>query len=182
MSRAFCKDIMEWGEFPEYDLLYTDPPWGERMVKFFETQQRKDTGEAPNNGLNLILNKLFTLAATNKPLIVEYGIQGSEIIPRMAQEASHRLFKSIKGIQSNGRPFMVFVFNADISFDPLSKGFDYPYQAVMQTGAKTVFDPFAGIGATAKAVHLAGAEYIGSEINAKRFARLESVVKLHNGN
>jgi hypothetical protein len=173
---------MEWIEFPEYDLLYTDPPWGEGMVKYFETQQRKDTGEAPANGLTLILNKLFTLASTSKPMLVEYGMKGSEIIPRMALEAGHRLFKSIEGIQSNGRPFMIFVFNADITFDPLSKGFDYPYQAVKQTGAKTVFDPFAGIGITAKAVHLAGAEYIGSEINAKRFAKLELIVKLHNGN
>ena len=36
-----------------------------------------------------------------------------------------------------------------------------------------VFDPFAGIGFTAKAVKKAGKIYIGSEINPARFKKLQ---------
>ena len=40
----YNKDIMDWNEFPAYDMIWCDPPWEQRMVKYFETVMKRDSG------------------------------------------------------------------------------------------------------------------------------------------
>ena len=180
MSHAFCKDIMDWDQFPSYDLLYTDPPWGDRMVKFFETTARKQTGSAPTRSAKEILTHLAKLAITNAPLVIEYEIKGWDAVIAIMEAEGHKCTGKIEAVQSMGRPFVILPFNCEISLPEGIKGAQIVTEVVKQIGAKEVFDPFAGIGFTAKAVHDAGAEYIGSEMNSARFAKLEKIVTKHN--
>lgn len=175
-SQAFNRDIMQWENFPNYDLLYTDPPWGNRMVKWFETLEAKDTGVKHENSLERILNHLGSLADKNKPMIVEYAVKDWQFVVEVLEKQGHKLYKKVDGIQSMGRPFVLLVFNVKYDFKDGLKGAEYPHEAVKDLKPRVVFDPFAGIGFTAKAVQSAGADYIGSEINGKRFKQLQAVV------
>jgi hypothetical protein len=179
MSEAHNRDILDWGQFPAYDLLYTDPPWGDRMVKWFNKKQLKDTGVESRHTLDQIMNHLAALADPRKPLVIEYEIKGWGYVVATMREHGHRFAKCVEAMQSMGRPFVILTFNTDMEIDASLKGFALVEDAVKKSGAKTVFDPFAGIGQTAKAVHRAGAEYIGSELNAARFAKLKAVIDAH---
>ena len=69
--------------------------------------------------------------------------------------------------------------DCDVVFEENTNGFDLVTEACIKLNAKTVFDPFAGIGKTAKAVMKAGAEYIGSEYNPQRYKKLKTVMGCH---
>jgi hypothetical protein len=176
MSQALNMDIMEWEKFPTYDLLYTDPPWGLRMVKWFNTQHRKDTGTEPQNTWNDIFHQLASLADPTKPMVIEYQVKDWQEVVRVMVEHGHNFVKKTDGEQSNGRPFVLLHFNCYFDFAPNLKGFDFVRDCVKKLQPKVVFDPFAGLGKTAEAVHQAGSSYIGSEMNPARFKSLQRVV------
>jgi DNA modification methylase len=177
MSQAINKNIMDWTEFPEYDLLYTDPPWGTRMVKWFNGLYAKDTGQAANDTFSDLYNQLAARARLDKPLLIEYQVKGWEEIVEIMMRSGHAFTGKHERLQSMGRPFVILSFNCSVTFGEQTKGFDLVIEAVRQLNAKTVFDPFAGIGKTAEAVIKAGASYIGSEYNPKRFEKLQKVIR-----
>ena len=171
----YNKDIMDWTEFPAYDMIWTDPPWEERMVKLFHTMMRKDGYNPPVNTFVDIINQFAKLSDRSKPIVVEYGMKGYEKVIAIMKSKGHTHYKTIKGIQSMGRPFVLMTFNADIDVNVTRKGGAIIVDTLMARNEHTIFDPFAGIGFTAKAVRSAGKHYIGSELNPKRFAQLQKV-------
>lgn len=176
-SQAILKDILDWGKFPEYDMLWTDPPWETRMLRWFETLQAKQTGTAPQNSLNELIEHLAEKTHRDKPAFVEYGVKGWKRVHDVMQSAGHQAGPVTEGIQTNGRPFFILTYNTDFRFPATGlKGGGYITHAVSQLGAKTVFDPFAGIGFTYKHVRAAGADYIGSEVNPARHIRLAKLM------
>ena len=174
MQRNYNRDILEWKQFPpEYDMIWCDPPWEQRMVKYFETIMKKESGvEKPENTIEDILAKLAKLADPKKLLIIEYSVKGMELVRSTMQRYGHKLHRTHGRTQSNGKPFVVMVFNQAVPISP-EKGFKCVTETLNSLpDVKTVFDPFAGIGLTAKAVQAAGKIYIGSEINPARFEKL----------
>ena len=75
------------------------------------------------------------------------------------------------------RPHMLLSFNTDIVVTNKLSDKSLISHIVTETGAKTVFDPFAGLGFTGSAVEACGANYIGYEMNPARYAKL--ITKLH---
>jgi hypothetical protein len=176
MEKNFNKDIMEWQKFPQYDLIWTDPPWETRMLKFFETMMRKHVGHAPANDLTAIFDKLGSLADPLKPLIIEYSVQGHHKVIEIMEKHGHRLAVKNRMIQSMDREFVILAFNFSDHKFIAGKGFKIITNTLSQIGKSgIVFDPFAGIGNTCKAVKAAGWEYIGSELNPERFKRLQAI-------
>jgi succinate dehydrogenase/fumarate reductase flavoprotein subunit len=176
MSQAINADIMDFEKFPNYDLLYTDPPWGLRMVKWFNTQHRKDTGTEPTNTWNDIFNQLGSLADKTKPMVIEYQVKDAEEVIRVMTTHGHTFVRKTTGAQSNGRPFVLLHFNCHFEFEENLKGFEFVTDCVKKLKPQVVFDPFAGMGKTAQAVQNAGASYIGAEMNPERFKHLQRVV------
>jgi len=175
-NEYFNKDIMEWDVFPEYDLLYTDPPWGVGLVKQFATMQKKQTGTRPQIDFVAIMNKLGDCASKDKPLVIEYAVKGFEYVRDLMVSKGHTFDETHFRIQSMGRPFVIMSFNCNLKLPENVKGFDLIKQTVTSLNAHVVFDPFAGIGNTAKAVRDAGAKYVGSEINPARYKQLIKVL------
>lgn len=175
MIRNYNKDIMEWNEFPPYDIIWTDPPWENGMVKLFQTMLFKDTGKVVQHTIDEILNHFFQIADRNKPIILEYSIRGHEKVLEIAEHQGHRVSSLNKRIQSVNRPFLVIVFNSDVKISEIGKGAQIITNTLKTMEGQVVFDPFAGIGFTAKAVIESGKTYIGSELNAKRYNKLISV-------
>jgi hypothetical protein len=44
MTKNYNKNILDWDVLPQYDLIWTDPPWQDRMVNWFQNKMEKDTG------------------------------------------------------------------------------------------------------------------------------------------
>ena len=176
MNKAYNTDILKIKSFPSnYDIVYTDPPWEQRMVRLFETMIAKDGGARAGNSIEAILNKLGSLSDTSKPLFIEYGMKGYGLVEEIMKHNGHKLNETQILMQSMGRPFVVMSFNTDFIIDSKLKGFNIVKHTVIGTGAKLVVDPFAGIGQTAKAVIKSGANYVGYELNPKRYERLKKV-------
>lgn len=159
-------------KFPEYDIYYTDPPWEQRMVKFFQTQLNKDTGKLVDNTIDDILIKMAKLSNKNKPVFIEYSIKGTSRVIDIFTKYGHKYHATTQARYDNDRPFHVITFNTDINI-PKDIGMkELVMYCVKETKAKVVFDSFAGIGFTCKYVKKMGADYIGYELNPKRYNKM----------
>lgn len=168
-------DIMNVEEFPNYDIIYTDPPWENNMVKFFDTQRKKLTGVETNNNIQDILEKLATLSNKNKPIFVEYSIKGSEALIDIFVKKGHTFSNKVIGLQSNKKPYIIICFNTDFILKENLIGGKIVEYVINGMKPNTVFDPFAGIGFTAKLVLRCGSKYIGYEYSKARFDRLNLI-------
>lgn len=173
MQLNYNKDIMDWEQFPPHDILWCDPPWEQRMVKFFESKMEKGGHGRPENTIEAILHKLGSLANPKKLLVIEYSIKGSELVMEIMKQHGHELYCYRDPIQTSGHPYRIMIFNQAIVINDKLKGFNLVKDALKNAPKdKVVFDPFAGIGASAKAFRSIGLTYIGSEINPDRYERL----------
>lgn len=172
---VYNKDIMDWNVFPKYDIIWCDPPWNDRMVKFFETMMLKKGYKKPNNTIIDIITKLSELSDINKPIFIEYSVKGSELVIDLMCQNGHVFTKKITSTQSNGKPYLILVFNTDFTPNGNCIGFDIIKDVCNRFSFNTVFDPFAGIGKTANAFIKCNKTYIGSEINPYRFEKLKKV-------
>jgi hypothetical protein len=180
MVKAFNQDIMDWEAFPEYDIICTDPPWQQQALSMFQTMLKKNTGIQKYHTINEILNQLGKLSDTKKPCIIAYSVKGQDLLIQSMVSNGHTLNAVYERTQSMGRPYVIMVFNDfnNTIHIPDLKGYALITESLKQIGCTGIaFDPFAGIGQTANAVQKAGWQYIGSEINAARFAKLIKVIK-----
>lgn len=165
-------DIMDVKNAPSHTMIWTDPPWENRMVKWFETKLVKDTGEErPNNTIEQILDKLASLADPNKPCFIEYGIKGYDKVMDAMIRYGHTIKESVVREQSSGNPYVILSFNTDRQI-PKAKSHEIITKVVATFENPVVWDPFAGLGVTRKAVESGGGSYIGYEINKARFDRM----------
>ena len=176
MTEHKCINILDVKEFPCYDILYCDPPWENRMLRWFETNANKLAGvEKRGSDIGEIFDALAKLADPKKPVFIEYSIKGHENIVSTMQERGHSLSsKSIHDYFMGGknRPHILLSFNTEVVAPKDLSDRKLISHIVTETGAKTVFDPFAGIGFTGSVVKSCGANYIGYEMNPARFEKL----------
>jgi len=164
---------MDWEIFPDHDIIWCDPPWEQKMVNFFQTLMRKDTGMVISHNISEILDQLAKLSNPFLPLFIEYSTSGSELVVSAMNRYHHRLIATVNVIQTNGRASKLLCFNTPIIPIVKRTGFGVITDTLKSLPQPViVFDPFAGIGNSAKAVRAAGCTYIGSEINPERFKRL----------
>lgn len=166
-------NVMQFSSFPGYDFIWTDPPWGERMVKFFNTMAFKHTGKRPETTFLQIMTHFARLADTDKHIVMEFDVKGWKEVVKIMVDGGHRFIDAVPAVQSMGREFVLLRFNRqiDLVIDGF-KGFDIITESLKHYSGRVVFDPFAGIGLTAKAVRKARCQYIGSEMNTQRYQRL----------
>lgn len=177
MNKAYCKDIMHWEEFPKYDIIWCDPPWGQSMVKYFETLMAKEYLIRPNHTIEDIIDKLASLAIIGKPVFIEYSIKDHDMIVLTMKKYGHIFDGITYTTQENGKPYCILCFNT-YGYFPLGKykGFEIINHVCDTFRFNSVFDPFAGIGKTAKYFIKNGKQYIGSEINPSRFKKLQKIL------
>lgn len=174
MTKNYNKDIMNWTKFPPYDILWCDPPWEQGLVKWFQNKMKKDGHTPPDNTIEAILDQLGKLADTSKMLVIEYSEKGSELVIETMKKHGHDFYGMSEHLQTNGNPYVVMEFNGSLELTQQYKGFSLIRDYLSDKEPLTIFDPFAGIGASARAVKQVrgGHTYIGSELNPARFERL----------
>ena len=174
-SAAFNCSILSWAEFPESDLIWTDPPWEQKALNMFQTMMRKHTGQVQDDKIETLIEHLARLSHKNRPVFIEYSIKGHEMVLNEMIRAGHTHNENIQCLQQNGKPFLILSFNNTYTFPRNLKGFDNIKHAVEVFKPRVVFDPFAGEGQTARTFINTGVSYIGSEPNTWRFTKLQKV-------
>ena len=179
MNKAECKSILEYDEFPNYDILYCDPPWEERMTKWFRTKMKKDVGDAPMFSFNDIIHHLGKLAYTHKPFYIEYDKNNYQKIIDIMVSHGHN-FADITQFPLYSKSQQVIIsFNTEIiPIKNMTTAKDSTIEMLKRHGnGLIVFDPFAGIGYTAKIINQSGNYYYGSELNPTRYRKLKMVIE-----
>lgn len=156
------------------DMTYTDPPWENRMVKWFETDMRKKGHKPPQNDIDDVIARLFELAPSEMPTFVEYGKIGYDRVIRIGQDFGFSFIRKIFGYQTTKQPFVVLQFNSDLPVPHSTiHGFDVLEMAIQHHRPNCIFEPFAGLGVTSKIMDKYGCNIHAAELNPSRAAKLK---------
>ena len=92
------------------------------------------------------------------------------------QASGHVLNNITNSTQENNMPYCILSFNTTHCLDGSKRGFSVIESVCKSLAFNVVFDPFAGVGKTAKSFIKNGKTYIGSEINVLRFNKLSKAI------
>lgn len=168
-------DILKLPSFPDYDLIWTDPPWGQPMVKLFETMMAKNGHTPPSNCISDILNHFAALADKKKPVFVEYSVKETNNLIEIMLSKGHFHQQTLL-VKTPKITFNIISFNTCISLSGKHIGFRNVLDAIEQLQPKTIYDPFAGVGKIARFIAANGVTFLGNEINPSRFQKLKTVL------
>lgn len=170
------------------DLFYSDPPWGEGNLKYWQTMNQKMNGVEPKEvNLDKFLNRIIQVAVENTTddaiIFIEYGMRWYQQLVELAESYGLRNLKNIELLYgSPERPLMLCIFSKgkDVEFPEgydesvwHTKGFDSLKAAVLPLAGnrKTICDPCCGLGYTAKLAKENGLVFYGNELNEKRLQK-----------
>lgn len=154
--------------------MYTDPPWGPGMMKYFRTLNSEVSREDQLDWGKL-LRKLKELADVfvNGPVFIEMGIRFREDVEEVFGKPRAVYFPKYGKDLTN--LLMVYGTHPIVSLDG-AKGVSLVYGALKDLRPRSVFDPFIGLGITARACKRLGAVCIGAELNQKRLAETAKIL------
>jgi|GEM_PF-5457200 len=181
-------DVMMEG-FGDVLVLYVDPPWGDRMMKFFASLNAKQTGETVVPiPFDALLGRVFNLARryVNGFVCMETGAAGVDGVVREFTGAGLYGIEVFQCIYDANRECDVVIGATSASYaddkiksvvspvegKPL-KGVAVPKYILGRLGGNEcgVLDPCCGMGYTAKAAVHNRMRFAGNELNAKRLQK-----------
>lgn len=169
----------------QVDIMYSDPPWGQGNLKYWQTMNTKDTGIERNEvSLDLFLNKIFDIASkkVNGLVFIEYGQKWSDNILSLAKEYGLNHLTTIQMQYRSGSrllPLDLHIFGeAEIKQEYIDSvyntyGFDSLKKALApfcKEGMK-LLDPCCGMGYTAQIAKDNNCTFFGNELNRKRLQK-----------
>jgi len=180
------------------DFVYSDPPWGQGNLTYWQTMNQKMTGAEPVAiSYEDFLHNIFAIMEryAKDTILIEYGVRWRQDIQDLALEYGFKsggVAPSIYGSKSKNYPLDIHIFSK--SGDAVVKapyavrveeamGISVVHAAFDSYAPETgiVLDPMCGIGFTAQAAIDRGLVFRGNELNEKRLektiARLEKSIK-----
>lgn len=169
------------------NFMYSDPPWGDGNLKYWQTINKKMTG-APTNPVNLksFLDIIFSIARDHVTEItwMEYGIRWRGMIDDYSERYSLLKLARIESFYMSGNrllPLDLYVF----SKKPRVIDQDYVDSVAGRHGISTVrsaitpyavpgkkiLDPCCGMGYTAQVAVDNQMIFYGNELNAERLKK-----------
>lgn len=191
IHRFTNKDIMdgisELMQKDTADIFYSDPPWGQGNLNYWQTINKRHNGIEPKSiDYNAFLNQIFILAQkyTKGIIFIEYGIKWADDVKNIGEMhgLTHLGVATIKYPSGNKfLPHHLHVFTNNGSNIPVGylksiegetgiKGmikFIQPFSAP----GKTVLDCCCGLGLTARVTIKLGMRFLGNELNITRLNR-----------
>lgn len=181
-------DLGELMQGKKVDIFYSDPPWGEGNLKYWQTMNNKMTG-APKKevDLNKFLNRIMEVAvqhtADDAVIFFEYGCRWHDKFCSVAESYGLRHICSTEMVYgSANNPVMSIVFDKNGSHEAPegyqsgvyhTKGYKSllasiePFLGV----SESIMDPCCGLGYTAKFAVEHGLVFYGNELNGKRLEK-----------
>jgi len=172
------------------DIIYTDPPWGQGNIRYWQTMNKKMTGAEPTDiPFEKFMLQIFKIgkAHAKNLMFVEFGIRWKDDIIRYGTEQGF-IHNGIINLQyrsgSKLLPLHLHVFSKttlDLSTEYIDSvtdthGFDTLKKAIIPftKEGKIILDPCCGMGYTAQIAKDTGMVFYGNELNSKR---LEKTIK-----
>ena len=170
------------------DIMYSDPPWGQGNLRYWQTMNKKMTGAEKKDieywaFIKRILEVADLYVKDDGMVFIEYGLQWTDDIIDIAKERGFHLLEVIEMVYSSeNRPLNLILLskNPDIEIkkeyiDSVyhTKGFKSLQRAITPFAQKgmTILDPCCGMGYTAQFALDNGMRFIGNELNRKRLQK-----------
>ena len=195
--RVMHSDLMECDinvllQNEKINVMYSDPPWGEGNLKYWQTINHKMTGaEKSPVDLDSFLDKIFTIAKDNvtEYVFIEYGTKWKQKIMDLAIKYGlvHQMIVPL--LYKGGGKFLPLDLHVMTKKGVSSEIFNeewvrsvtgtYGYgtlQAVLRplkNKGMSIIDPCCGMGYTARASIDYNMRFYGNELNS---ARLEKTI------
>tara|TARA_Y100001973_G_C5195692_1_gene334095 strand:- start:1900 stop:2517 length:618 start_codon:yes stop_codon:yes gene_type:complete len=172
------------------DIIYTDPPWGQGNIRYWQTLNKKMTGaERKEIKYDAFINQIFKVCKkyAKNLLFVEYGIQWKDDIINLGEKYGfiHNQIIDVR-YRSGSKllPLHLHVFSKtslDLSQDYIDSVTNtHRYKTLKKAlmpfskEGMTILDPCCGMGFTAGIAKQTGMTFYGNELNSKR---LEKTIK-----
>lgn len=166
------------------DIMYSDPPWGQGNIRYWQTMNQKMNGAEKRDILyDDFLKQIFKIADAYVTdfLFVEYGCQWKNDIIDYGT-TNNFVHNGIVGLKYRAgsvfRPLDLHVFNrtekpldsAYIKNVSDTSGYKTLQRAIIPFADKTksILDPCCGMGYTAQIAVDTGMTFYGNELNFKR--------------
>lgn len=180
------------------DVFYSDPPWGQANLRYWETMRLKmnELDESERNDvpdLVAFLDRIMSLCVkhTKGYAVIEYGQKWREQLVEMARGKGMKLLTVVETKYRSGSKMLpldlllfsvgitpnsgiVETFERDVSG---THGYETVRRAFGALGVQkglTVLDPCCGMGYTAQAAVDNGMTFRGNELNAARLAKTKA--------
>lgn len=193
--RVQCQDVMlgvdNLMRDEKADFIYSDPPWGQGNLKYWQTINKRHTGKEPSEiDYEMFLPLLFGIFQkyAKDCVVIEYGEKWRDDIIAFAKQYGFvhgGVCTSLYGSPSKLLPLDVHVFSksgkyhvdeefkqgcldlrgGDLSVFVFGKMMTAEALASKDT---IILDPMCGMGYTARAAIKYGFRFRGNELNAKR--------------
>jgi hypothetical protein len=193
--RVQCGDIMNGidnlMQSQQADFVYSDPPWGQGNLRYWQTINKRHTGKEPNEiNYAKFLPHYFSLVSkyARDLAVIEYGVAWREDVVKVASDVGFKHMGVFQSLYQASQllPLDIHVLSKSggvlipSNFDdkllelrglPLVK---YIFEVLCPNDAQIVLDPMCGMGYTAQAAADLGKAFYGNELNQKR---LEKTIK-----
>jgi hypothetical protein len=187
-------DVQDREQIAEYigerkaDLFYSDPPWGEGNIKYWQTMNRKMNGDAAKDpsstSLDNFLDCVLTYAKkyTKGFVVIEYGKRWTAQLIELAKAKGLIYCNEVEALYSGQNlPVDIIFFHTeeykeiDLSTIYHMKGYACVkaiFALLKKYGdMKVGMDLCCGMGYTAQACLDNGLDFIGNELNEKRLEK-----------
>ena len=174
------------------DFCYTDPPWGNGNLKYWDTINKKMTGDSVSQiNQDTLENRVVDLICThvNNYAFIVYGVREADsIITKLKQKSNVRDIQYYeKTYKSGGKDMKNCVITIALNTAPIVdfsflkgekglKGLKLICEKFKEK-YKTALDLFIGIGYYLKMLDSYGFTVIGNELNSSRIQKAISKVK-----
>ena len=169
------------------DVMYSDPPWGQGNLNYWQTINKRHTGTTPEEiNLDAFINQIFSIAKKHSKgvVFIEYGMKWEKQI--ISYGESHGLIHIGRATPkykagSVFLPLHLHIFHREVVVMPE----DYFLSINDTFGIETLrraidpfvvpdgiaLDPCCGMGYTARIAVENGMAFRGNELNAKRLQK-----------
>lgn len=168
-------------------IFYSDPPWGQGNLTYWQTMNTKMNGVPPVDiELGAFLDEVFNQAVkySKQWVLIEYGQKWADKVQEMGTSRGLKWHGKIELLYRSGSkllPLDLHIFSknggelpADYA-DSLyhTHGFETLKRAIgpLAKQGEIIVDPACGMGYTAMAADMFGMAFRGNEINEKRLGK-----------
>lgn len=176
------------------DFIYTDPPWGQGTLKYFQTLNKRQTGQKPKDVnwsqfMGLFFGILNRYAKDG--VVIEMGQRWRDDVMIQAHRHGFKhggVATSLYGNRKNPLPLDLHFISKSglLETNPILErellkqwGFgvvDFMFDEFCPDEG-LILDPMCGMGYTAKATIKRGLTFYGNEINEKRLEKTAAKLK-----
>lgn len=185
-------DEVDWNDIlqgKKVNVLYTDPPWGDGLVKMFTTMAEKASGthlRALSYQECLLEIKKIIDNHVEGFVFVETGVKWIPETLDILRDSLHNIRSFDVKYLSGGiwRPSKIIVGSTSSEYKFIEDLTDRTDLDLVNTAVSHCYfeggillDPFCGLGLSARAALLNNMKFIGNELNIKRLEKTLKVLK-----